>query len=394
MSFNPEIDENYFARTEMNTENLFTSGISIYILVFYIAGFVITGTITVLMLWLSYNTERWDEVLIKMGNKPVNAYKDRKSKIFSISLTAGILMLYILVLDMIAVVTSKDKPSILTDRNVDDRDLPLIVFSFDSLMVIMWGLCWIPSCMISSRCRTLHNKRYLLQAISTIGPIFTLVVHLPYITISYLNDASYASSIFIYYTVVAFVIFGSLKLTYGTFQQVIHSRRQQNVSIVNHATSSSGREGEDSEELMGRRDVPTFPFCISLRNERVFKCIWCSIGIFFVLLVLVLIGMTTAALVVVPISRAFSDAPNRLLGFYETLIVVAGAYLAYKNIFDKKPTLESAIKRRNHQIPYQRIDGDTKSNDQQQESDSEDEKLAAFYDHVVNIVVNYKTANS
>ena len=112
----------------------------------------------------------------------------------------------------------------------------------------------------------------------------------------------------------------------------------------------------------------------------------------FVLLVLVLIGMTTAALVVVPTSRAFSDAPNRLLGFYETLIVVAGAYLAYKNIFDKKPlTLESAIKKGKYRIPYQRNDGDTNGNNQQQVSDSEDEKLAAFYDHVVNIVVNYKT---
>ena len=65
MSFNPEIDENYFTRTEKNTENLFTSRKFIYILVFYIVGFIITGIITVLMLWLSYNTERWDKVLKK-----------------------------------------------------------------------------------------------------------------------------------------------------------------------------------------------------------------------------------------------------------------------------------------------------------------------------------------
>lgn len=52
--------------------------------------------------------------------------------------------------------------------------------------------------------------------------------------------------------------------------------------------------------------------------------------------VLVLIGMTTATLVVIPISRAFSDAPNRLLGVYETVIFVAGAYIAYKGSFKKK----------------------------------------------------------
>ena len=239
MSYNPEIDENYFARTKKNTENPFTSRISIYTLVFYIAGFFITGIITVLMLWLSYNTDHWDKVLIKMVNKQINAYKDTKSKIFSISLTTGILMLYILALDVVAVVTLKDKHSILTDGNVDDRDLPLIVLSIDSLMVITWGLCWIPSCMTCCKCccKNLRDKRYLLQAISIIGPIFTLVVHLPYISISYLNDASYASSIFIYYTVVAFVIFGSLRLTYGTFQQAIHSRKQHNECIINHSIS-------------------------------------------------------------------------------------------------------------------------------------------------------------
>ena len=108
-------------------------------------------------------------------------------------------------------------------------------------------------------------------------------------------------------------------------------------------------------------------------------------------LVLLLIGMTTAALVVIPISRAFSDAPNRLLGFYETVVVVVGAYLAYKGIFDRKPTLENAIKKRKRQNPSQRnVNSDTNSNNQQNVSDSEDKRLAAFYDHVVNIVLNYK----
>ena len=109
-------------------------------------------------------------------------------------------------------------------------------------------------------------------------------------------------------------------------------------------------------------------------------------------LVLLLIGMTTAALVVIPISRTFSDAPNRLLGFYETVVVVVGAYLAYKGIFDRKPTFEDAIKKRKQQIPSRRnANGDTNRSNQQNASDSEDERLAAFYDHVVNIVLNYKT---
>ncbi len=200
MSFNPDIDENYFARTEKNTENLFTPGVCHYILVFYIIGFFIAVTITVLMLWIYFNTNRWDEILIKLGKKP-KLYIESKSKIFGIALTVGILMLYILVLDFIAVATMMDKIHILTDRNIDDKDLPFIVLLLDLLMAMIWGSC----CIFSRCCKKVESDgvnifkyRYLLLSISTVGPIFTLVTHLPYIVIAYLNDASYASSIFIY----------------------------------------------------------------------------------------------------------------------------------------------------------------------------------------------------
>lgn len=397
MSFNPQIDENYFARTEKHTENLFTYNISIYTMVFYIAGFIITITITVLMLWIYYNT------------KQIDISKNSKSQVFSIAITAGILMLYILALDTAAVVTLKDKTPILNDRNFDDNAFPYIVLSVDGSMVVLWGLCWLLTsmyliwgkCTKNKGCWCSNGKKlllqYLLKALLTVGPIFMLVTHLPYITISYLNDASYSSSIFIYYTVVAFVIFGSLKLTCGIFQQIIHSRKASSSGEKHNARSTINYDSEashdKSEKLLasegadGQSPISLFSSC---------KCFWGSIGItVFMLLVLLLIGMTTAALVVIPISRVFSDAPNRLLGFYETVVVVAGAYLAYKAIFDRKPTLESAIKKRKCQIPScTKVDGDTNGLNQQNVSDSEDERLAAFYDHVVKIVLSYETEST
>ena len=408
MSFNPQIDENYFARTEKHTENLFTYSKSIYTMVFYVAGFIITITITIPALWMYYITKQMD-------------IKSSKPQVFSIAITVAILMLYILALDIAAVVTLKDKTPILNDRNFDDNAFPYIVLLFDGSMVVLWGVCWVltfvtwisSKCTESRRCCCCSRKQflYLLQALLTIGPIFMLVTHLPYIAISYLNDSSYSSSIFIYYTVVAFVIFGSLKFICGICQQTVHSRKasssgdEEHDGIGVHSTSTinngASPNGEERTNLMGREDAsdhpPTSlnPFCsfANLKKNISCKCIRGSIGIVvFMLLVLLLIGMTTAALVVVPISRAFSDAPNRLLGFYETVVVVAGAYLAYKGIFDRKPTLESAIKKRKWQIPSRRnANGDTNGSNQQNASDSEDERLAAFYDHVVNIVLNYKT---
>ena len=378
MSFNPGIDENYFARTERNTENLFTFHISIYTLIFYIVGFIITVTMTVLMLWIYYNIKQMD------------ICKKSKSNVFSIAFTAGILMLYMLALDIAAVVTLKDKTPILNDRNIDDNNLPYIVLFIDAAMAVLWGVCWIltfvssSKCTCSNRCSSCNGKQYLLQAILTVGPIFMMVSHLPYIAISYLNDASYASSIFIYYTVVAFVIFCSLDLAYRTFQKAISDVKRSNTKRNLNLNVQQTVEGySDSDKLISTDDGQSsmdaciFPFC---KKKHVFKCcIWGSTIAIFMLFLLILIGMTTAALVVVPISRTFSDAPNRLLGFYETVIVVTGAYLAYKGIFRKKITLEAAVKKRMQHIRH-------KGNDDDWQHFSDDEKIAVFYDFVVELV--------
>ena len=75
-------------------------------------------------------------------------------------------------------------------------------------MVMIWIICWTLSfvtCCKNSTCKFFGKHQYFALAISTVGPIFTLVIHLPYIAIAYLNDAAYATSTFIYYTVVLFV---------------------------------------------------------------------------------------------------------------------------------------------------------------------------------------------
>ncbi len=326
-------------------------------------------------------------------------------------------MLYILALDITAIVTLKDRAPVLADRNIDDNVLPYIVLSFDSLMIVMWAICWILSfvtCCNNCKCKLVGNHQYFLQAISTVGPVSTLVIHLPYIAIAYLNDAAYATSSFIYYTVVSFVIFGALELTYGTLQQALINKDEQdqqnrhkkvkklevsqnsNVdddpelgedrrSLIRKGDKKEGKEDEgDKEEDADTCDGPCFPFCT--KNERLLKCMWGITIPFFTLLVISLIGLTTAALVTVPISKAFSDAPNRLVGFYQTAIVVVGVYFAYKSFFKKKPTLEMAIKKRMKHILDHGSDKDKNSRWQQL---SKDEKVAAFYDYVVELVAKY-----
>lgn len=413
--FNPEIDEDYFARSERNTENLLTSAAAIYIFVFHIVGFAIAVGITVLLLWIYFNTKRWDKKLFKMGSERNKFYKYSQSRIFSIALTSGILMLYILALDITAIVTLKDKTPALTDRNIDDNILPYIMLSFDSLMVVFWCICWTLSfvtCCKNSKCKFIGKHQCFIQAVSTVGPVFTLVIHLPYIAIAYLNDAAYATSTFIYYMVVLFVIFGALELTYGTFQQALISRDEQQEKDNMHSTLEESQnsyadkdveQGDEKTPLLGKGDKkeeskgeedkgeedyccdgPCFPFCT--KNEQVLKCMWGITIPFFALIVLTLIGLTIAALVVIPISKVFSDAPNRIVGFYQTAIVVVGVYFAYKGFFKKKPTLETAIKKR---IKHILNHGSDKNKNKKWKRLSKDEKVAAFYDYVVDLVAKY-----
>ena len=102
--------------------------------------------------------------------------------------------------------------SILQTRNIDDRLLPYMVLVFDMILSAVWLLCWICSCgkwIQNYRNFDYANDKsaeYLLLALSILPTVISFTVHLPYIAITYLNDASHTTSMFIYYTLVVFVV--------------------------------------------------------------------------------------------------------------------------------------------------------------------------------------------
>ncbi len=69
------------------------------------------------------------------------------------------------------------------------------------------------------------------------------------------------------------------------------------------------------------------------------------------------------------------------LRFYQPHIVLIGAYLVYRNFFEKKPTLDSVIKKRDKLIPSDSIKTDLKWHQL-----SKDEKMEQFYDRFVDII--------
>ena len=180
-------------------------------------------------------------------------------------------------------------------------------------LCLMWFLaqfvffCWIYSCG-----KWIKNYRnfnyaddesaeYLFLALSTLPPVISFTVHLPYITIAYLNDASHATSMFIYYTLVVFAFFSAIDLTYSTYIDALIIARE--------------KPSQNNEEGQGLRRIFGF-----YNQERRIQNLSAFGTPAFAILIVFLVAMTTAALVTVPINKAFTDASNRLLGFYRLLL--------------------------------------------------------------------------
>ncbi len=375
-SFDPEIDDNYFARSQENNydtnDNILSTKKAQYIAAVYIAGTGLTALISVILLFIYYNTKRWDERLKKLStiNK---ANKYTQSKICSISIVLSLINIYIVVLDGLAVSEVKKKDSEPDDIKNRPEILSFLTYYMFGINLLTF-LSWIAFCVIGICC--CKTKVYLCLSLSTLGPILSLVTHLPYILIAYLNDATYATSIFIYYTILTFTLFGALDLSFGTcIGAIIVARNQRNEAGNNEQPPNNFRH----------RVYPCFYRC----SDTLIIICFAFIIIIFAAFILVLLGMLAAAIVVIPISSSVSDAPNRLLGFYQTIFILGGVYLVYRNFFKKKPTLESVVKEKEESI----FNNNNHQQNVRWEGLSNDEKVAEFYSHIIYLMANLNPDN-
>lgn len=106
--------------------------------------------------------------------------------------------------------------------------------------------------------------------------------------------------------------------------------------------------------------------------------------IFFILGI---VAVLTCYFVIIPINRSISDAPNRLIGIYESAIVLVGAYIAYKAFFKAKKYLESSVVKRENPL----TDPLSKESKDKWKDMSDEEKLTQFYSAVVDIIVDKKS---
>ena len=533
--YNPEIGDSYFATSEKDEDtddNILKPCIGILIILFFIVGSFLVILITLILMVIYLYTKRWDRKLTKISES-IKSNKASKSKIVGIAFTSWILYIYIVILDLLAVNTKH------TSIQVPDM-LPvllIIVLVVDciAMFIIICALVCILSIIICSLCDCCKKRKdekryslcklykkseYLFLALSTLGPMLSLLIHIPYIAIAFLNDAYHASSIFVAYTVIAFILFGAVELTYGTCQRAlieskytkiklkkilfeeklvnlmakrvsgngsIRSVRLDNVKIafnskeetalkleyyltikeqklkIDSITITSDQQPQEwdtfknnlsnakldiehnisdgesdqvtrkcttkygndqtsqsSVELLINKTVKQLEvtavtevgMCIKLKEATLDiqggkllelpnnSCLCCAktnwhiICIFgtlipsFVVILLLLIAMVTAVLVTIPVHNAFSDAPNRLVGFYQIVVVFVGAYVLYRSFFKRQPTIETAVEDRMEHVDPNTEDGNDHDKWKQL---SKEERVAEFYTRVVDIVAKHKT---
>ena len=156
--------------------------------------------------------------------KTINTNISTQSKIFSIAAAASYVDVYIFTLSSLALFKRINDHGIIIERFVDF--LPYIICIVDAI-----GFLWCQATMITGIKLVTRNidadqgNEYLFLAVSTVGPIISFTIHIPYITIAYLNDGTYATSILIFYLIIIFVVFGSLNSTYYTCMSAIITRR-------------------------------------------------------------------------------------------------------------------------------------------------------------------------
>ena len=348
-SFDPSIDDNYFARAEEDDQHFLDTFTARFILSFYCVGFVATVTITIFLLIFHRYSNKWHTKL-RDAAKTVITTKSTQSKILSIAGTTFYINVYTLILSSIAVFRRKNDHGIINEHYVDI--LPYIVCGIDAVGFLFWVVNWVISLYCTAKQKGIE---YIFLAVSTLGPILSFTIHIPYITIAYLNDGTYATSILIFYLITILVVFGTLNSINGACLNTIINLKNDN-----------------KKENVRRRLYDITHVCVPH---------------VIVIPILFLAGMIAAMLMIVPITKAFSDAPSRLQGFYQTAAVVLGVYFVYWKFYTKQPSIDLVIGEREGRFQNQ---ARLKT---QWSTLSKEGRVKEFYAKFADIIMNYVPLN-
>ena len=187
---------------------------------------------------------------------------------------------------------------------------------------------------------------YVLLSFIILGPILSVIAHSPYIAIAYLNDGYHAGSIFIYYTLVLCIGYSICWMSYHSLQLAkFKSPKLSFTKCTNYAIGS---------------------------------------GIVGSLAFLSLVVVITVYFVIIPINKSISDAPNRLVGIYQSGGFLIASFVIYKLIVffytvNRRSSIDNAVVKWTKPLKH----GEDKAI---WDAKSSEDKIGDFYEVVVQII--------
>ena len=232
--------------------------------------------------------------------------------------------------------------------------LPHTLFAYDILFSVAY-IAIIIVAIVSHFCQddeqqTEHDDRiYHVLALTVICPILSLLTHLPFIAIAYLNDANHAGSIFIFFTIVTIVQFLILELSFISCFKLLENTSQ--VSKTNLSCNPS------------------------------IKCFLVVLVVVVCLFFYFLLAISGCYFYYLPIVQSISRSSNQVIAIYQTILIFIGAFILYKTIFKKTDPLVKAL---NQKEVGNMI---SKSATEEWEASNDRDKLISFYSFVIMDVI-------
>lgn len=160
--------------------------------------------------------------------------------------------------------------------------------------------------------KNIQRLRYYFCAFAVIGFAVGCLVHSPYITMAYLSDAHYATSILVYYTVIFFIELGMFQYTFRIY----------------------------------------FSYGSFIYKQRILTGI-----LIFIQAVLVysLVASLSFFYYYLPINNVVSNLPNEGIVVYQTALILLGAFITYKALFTPRKTTDIIMQQLSQQIKESEI---------------------------------------
>ena len=257
-------------------------------------------------------------------SKLVEKLKTSKSAVLSLAVLSFIATIYIIFLAGTAVGywchRGEDEIRDLFHNTKDDKfnssnSISLgFVLTFDLSCLIFWYVI-----IVISACtyiKTGKDDDYIpILSLTVLSPVFCVIAHSPYIAIAYLDDGSHASSIFIYYSILFYALFGLLWLFFHWCENI-----ENNINVTK---------------------LRSLTLIILFVVVFIFLGLVVTISCYFVL---------------IPINKSISDAPNRVFSIYQSGGFVIGSVIVYKvfEFFFKKKT-DTVTVEQIHKILQERL---------------------------------------